>query len=305
MNELYGFDSSSPGMLPPFSIESNDTSAMARHCSVGIEPRISSERIILLDTQPVFSASVLAEMMRPDSSSTVSVLSGESLSAEIAHKIMGIQLAVLLASVCHILLVMSEGVHDASMWHLMSTVDLLKHGISNPFSLTSFVSQSSSSGLGKDNKVAESEEYMATPIFVHTKVQDQDATPQNFVLLKKALLKYFDTCSFVKNHRTVPPERDPAVVHNNQLDSNMPNIHLHMIPLKRRDENTRAQHESFISALWKLRDQILSMKSPSSMRPVSEREWLKNSAKVWEQVRNSPIILEYCRTLQQSGLFKR
>ncbi|XP_028793453.1 protein SMG9 [Neltuma alba] len=51
MNELYGFDSSSPGMLPPFSIESNDTSAMARHCSVGIEPRISSERIILLDTQ--------------------------------------------------------------------------------------------------------------------------------------------------------------------------------------------------------------------------------------------------------------
>ncbi|XP_028762938.1 protein SMG9 isoform X1 [Neltuma alba] len=294
MNELYGFDSSSPGMLPPFSIESNDTSAMARHCSVGIEPRISSERIILLDTQPVFSAPVLAEMMRPDSPSTASVLSGESLSAEMAHKIMGIQLAVLLASVCHILLVMSEGVHDASMWHLMLTVDLLKHGISNPFSLASSVSQSSSSGLEKDNKVAEREEYMATPVFVHSKVQDRDATPQNFVLLKKALLKYFETSSFVKHH-----------YNNSQLDSNGPNLHLHMIPLKKRDENFGAQHESFISALWKLREQILSMKSPSSMRPASEREWLKHSAKVWEQVRNSPIILEYCRTLQQSGLFRR
>lgn len=39
------------GMLPPFSIEFDDTRAMARHSSMGIEPRISSERIILLDTQ--------------------------------------------------------------------------------------------------------------------------------------------------------------------------------------------------------------------------------------------------------------
>ncbi|THG05429.1 hypothetical protein TEA_011823 [Camellia sinensis var. sinensis] len=91
MNELYGFDGTSPGMLPPFAIQSEETRAMARHCSVGIEPRISAERIILLDTQPVFSPSVLAEMIRPDGSSTISVLSGESLSAELAHELMGIQ----------------------------------------------------------------------------------------------------------------------------------------------------------------------------------------------------------------------
>ncbi|XP_058000254.1 uncharacterized protein LOC131178716 isoform X2 [Hevea brasiliensis] len=51
MNELYGFDAGSPGMLPPFSIQSEDNRPMARHCSVGIEPRISAERLILLDTQ--------------------------------------------------------------------------------------------------------------------------------------------------------------------------------------------------------------------------------------------------------------
>ena len=39
------------GMLPPFAIETEESRAMARHCSMGIEPRISSERIILLDTQ--------------------------------------------------------------------------------------------------------------------------------------------------------------------------------------------------------------------------------------------------------------
>lgn len=42
------------GMLPPFSIQSVDNRAMASHCSMGIEPRVSSERIILLDTQVLF-----------------------------------------------------------------------------------------------------------------------------------------------------------------------------------------------------------------------------------------------------------
>lgn len=45
----------------------------------------------LYDKQPVFSPSVLAEMMRPDGSSTIPVLSGESLSAELAHEVMSIQ----------------------------------------------------------------------------------------------------------------------------------------------------------------------------------------------------------------------
>ncbi|XP_027356165.1 protein SMG9-like [Abrus precatorius] len=305
MNELYGFDSSSPGMLPPFAIQSEETRAMARHCSTGIEPRISAERIVLLDTQPVFSASILAEMMRPDGSSTISVLSGETLSAELAHELMGIQLAVLLASICHILLVVSEGVHDDSMWHLMLTVDLLKHGISDPSLLTSSLSHSSSSGIEKDKKVPESEEYVATPVFVHSKLQDQDFTPNNFVQLKKALMQYFKPSSFVREHIGNRPEEhvSSSLVHTCHVDSQM--INLYAIPLKKKDENPRDQHESYISGLWKLRDQILSMKSPSFTRPVSEREWLKNSAKIWEQVKNSPTILEYCRTLQHSGMYRR
>ncbi|KAK7405968.1 hypothetical protein VNO78_07580 [Psophocarpus tetragonolobus] len=304
MNELYGFDSTSPGMLPPFAIQSEETRAMARHCSGGIEPRISTERIILLDTQPVFSASVLSEMMRPDGSSTISVLSGETLSAELAHELMCIQLAVLLASICHIVLVVSEGVHDDSMWHLMLTVDLLKHGISDPSLMISSLSQSSSSGLEKD-KLPEHEEYMATPVFVHTKLQDQDFTPHNFVQLRKALMQYFKPSSFVREYTGNKPEEHVSysIIHGSQMDSNM--LKLYAIPLKKKDENPRAQHESYISALWKLRDQILSMKSPSFTRPVSEREWLKNSAKIWEQVKNSPTILEYCRTLQYSGMYRR
>lgn len=43
--------------------------------------------------QPVFSPSVLAEMTRPDGSSTVPVLVGETLSSELAHELLGIQVS--------------------------------------------------------------------------------------------------------------------------------------------------------------------------------------------------------------------
>lgn len=49
--------------------------------------------------QPVFSPSVLAEMIRPDGSSTISVITGESLSAELAHEMMSIQVTAMLYTI--------------------------------------------------------------------------------------------------------------------------------------------------------------------------------------------------------------
>ncbi|KAJ9185583.1 hypothetical protein P3X46_005195 [Hevea brasiliensis] len=305
MNELYGFDAGSPGMLPPFSVQSEDNRAMARHCSVGIEPRISAERLILLDTQPVFSPSVLAEMMRPDGSSTISVLSGENLSAELAHELMAIQLGVLLASICHILLLVSDGVHDDNMWRLMLTVDLLKHGIPDPSSHL----QSSTGGPERENKdkLFEGEEYMATPVFVHTKLQDQNVTPLNLVQMRKALAQYFSSSSFIRgrwgNMRKENFFSSTASSTSNDFHA-MP-LNLFLIPSKNKDDLPRAQHESYNSALWKLRDEVLSMNCPSFARTFSERDWLKNSAKIWEQVKSSAVIAEYSRTLQNSGMFRR
>ncbi|XVF14844.1 hypothetical protein REPUB_Repub09cG0096400 [Reevesia pubescens] len=312
MNELYGFDGISPGMLPPFAIQSEDTRAMARHCTVGIEPRISAERLILLDTQSVFSPSVLSEIMRPDGSSTVSVLSGESLSAELANEIMNIQLGVLLASICHILLVVSEGVHDDNMWQLMLTVDLLKHGIPDPSSITPLHSQSSALGPDKEfkDKVHEGEDYMATPVFVHTKLQDQDLSPPNILQTNKALLQYFSSSSFMR-HKCGNKATDSSMTQINAKDTAL--LNLFVIPHKNKDDSPKAQCESYISSLWKLRDQlynkcspqVLSMNGPSFTRNVSERDWLKNSAKIWELVKSSPIIAEYSRTLLSSGMFRK
>lgn len=47
------------GMLPPFAIETEEGKAMARHCTVGIEPRVSAERLIVLDTQVFLVATLV------------------------------------------------------------------------------------------------------------------------------------------------------------------------------------------------------------------------------------------------------
>lgn len=308
MNEIYGFDASSPGTFPPFAVGTEETRGMAKHCTVGIEPRVSSERIILLDTQPVFSPSVLAEMIRPDGSSTIPIISGESLSAELAHELLSIQLGVLLASICHIILVVSEGVHDASMWQLMSTVDLLKHGIPDPSSLTLSHPQSSEKE-NRDIILDSGGEYMADPVFVHTKLCTEDLAPCNLVQLKKALTQFFCSSSFVRseNHYTAKESEVSAAVSSNVHSAGRESefLKLFLIPSRNKDDSVKPQYESHISALWNLRDQVLSNRGPSFSRTVSERDWVKNSAKIWEIIRNSSIILDYCRTLQSSGMFRR
>ncbi|XP_047320848.1 nonsense-mediated mRNA decay factor SMG9-like [Impatiens glandulifera] len=307
MNELYGFDGTSPGMLPPFQLQTDEIRAIAKHCSTGIEPRVSAERIILLDTQPVFSPSLLSEIIRPDGSSTISVLSGEVLSAELAHELMNIQLGVLLASICHIVLVVSDSVHDLNMWHLMLTVDLLKHGIPDPSSPTLTHSNLGAEKENKDKLHDAGEEYIASPIFVHTRLHGEDLTLHNIRKMKKALAKCFSSSSFNidKNQMTSRSSQSPSTCPNAQSkNEDIPKLFL--IPLKNKDDSTIALHDSFVLILQKLRDQVLSsMDSSLFGRTVSERDWLRNSAKIWELVKNSPIIAEYARGLQNSGMFKR
>ncbi|KAH0449628.1 hypothetical protein IEQ34_020320 [Dendrobium chrysotoxum] len=312
MNELYGFD----GNSPDFTL-----SAIACH------------------SQPIFSPSVLVDMMRPDGTSAISVLNGESLSADLAHELMGIQLGVFLASICNILLVVSEGIHDFSMWQHMLTdlgstkdrlimiwigekkdilvpraddrVDLLKHNIPDPSTLASGQTQGSTSVLDKENNSkfgAPNNEYLATLVFIHTKLRDLEPSPSNIMLLRKALLKYFGSSAFnINKSRELKREQidsSPSLA-NKSNESDFIGADLIFLPLKLQDDLQKPQYESYNCMIGKLCDQILSMEPHSFAKPVTERDWLRNSAKIWGMLKKSPVITEYCKTLQDSGLFRK
>ncbi|EEC79873.1 hypothetical protein OsI_21375 [Oryza sativa Indica Group] len=281
MNELYGYDGSSPGMLPPFATQTEEIKAMAKHCTAGIDIRISNERVILLDTQPVFSPSVLIDMMKPDGSSAIPILSGDPLSADLAHELMGIQLGVFLASVCNILLVVSEGINDLSMWDLILTVDLLKHNIPDPSLLTSSTTQDKEN---KNDNQSGIEDYIADLCFVHARLREQDFSPSKLMVLKRVLEKHFKSSSFsIGSSGATPQVSDssvPSSMKIEDLSSNQQDIYL--LPLRTPDNSTNFEYRTCPSMLGMLRDQILSRPSRSFSKNLTERDWLRSSAKIWD-----------------------
>lgn len=72
-------------------------------------------------------------------------------------------------------------------------------------------------------------------------------------------MQYFRPSSFVRERNGNKPEEhvSSSLFSSSQMDSNM--IKLYATPLKKNDENPRAQHESYVSALWKLRDQVVCL----------------------------------------------
>lgn len=201
----------------------------------------------------------------------------------------------------------SEGVHDASMWHLMSTVDLLKHGIPDPSAVAFSHPHSSIMSSDKENvnKFLESgDKYIATPIFVHTRLRNQDISPFNNVQMKKTLSRYFHSSSFLRSERQGGSSKDgpsSAIVTGAECDLE-DELKLFLIPSM---GSSKRQYESYDSVLWKLRDQVLSTNAPPFSRTISERDWLKNCAKIWDLIKSSPIITDYCATLQGSGLYRK
>ncbi|KAH9316292.1 hypothetical protein KI387_024919, partial [Taxus chinensis] len=261
---------------------------------------------VALYLQPVLSASVLAEMMRPDGSSAVSVLSGESLSAELARELMGIQLGVFLASVCHVILVVTEGLHDINLWRLMLTVDMLKRGIPDPSLL-------SSAGMGA---------YSQGSSAALTKRSDSGCSWYNVVCLGKALSLYFNSSSFRRNGAVqycpsrlryddqldvlvgAPSrsQKDENDLEGNSMSNSSQGRYIE-IPT---DGSSSGVVNFFVLPLKVLDDsgKVLSMPRRSFAKPISERDWLRNAARIWDMVKRSPVIADYSKTLKSSGLYR-
>ena len=129
-------------------------------------------------------------------------------------------------------------------------VNLLKHGIPDPSSTTLSHPQSSDKEAANKPLVESGDEYMAAPIFVHTRVRDHDNTPQNSQALQKALAQCFGTS------RSVSEGQDAA---RGAQDKK-----LFLVPAKGKDGSSRPLYESYASALWKVRDQVSSPSLPLS-----------------------------------------
>eukprot|EP00850_Spirogloea_muscicola_P009138 SM000050S17063 [mRNA] locus=s50:688998:690716:- [translate_table: standard] len=173
--------------------------------------QVSPERLILLDTQPVYSASLMSEAVRPDGTAAAV---GEPFSAEVAQELLSLQLGIFLASVCHILLLVSEGCNDVVMWQFYRTVDMLRLNRADPSQRAgrsaaaaaarakavqalqqpppgSGTAQKAPVAEEPDHERARSQDFQPELVFVHTKVQAEDCSLAAMADLQESLNTFF------------------------------------------------------------------------------------------------------------------
>lgn len=144
LNRLLGFAgplaAAGPHPTPAFPVCA--AAAAGRHCTRGVGLRVSSDRVIGLDTQPLFSASVLEDVATgwsqppPALAAPALAAAGDAKAAAVpfegAQALMQLQLAALLLSTCERVLVLCDGWEDRRTWELLATAEMLCRGIPDP-----------------------------------------------------------------------------------------------------------------------------------------------------------------------------
>eukprot|EP00898_Chlorokybus_atmophyticus_P003158 jgi/Chlat1/3843/Chrsp26S03976 len=307
MNALFGYDAESTDP-PPFPTSTQEAVVRAQHTTTGVDLRVTPDSCILLDTQPVMSASVLSDLLRLDT------LPSEAVSAENAQEIMALQvtvvkLAVFLLSTCHAVLFVSQGLEDKSLWRFMKTVEMLMLNVPDmsliPRATSPTLSPAKQSALPPDRgKGVESgarhssSGYCAETVFVHNGLLQHEMSALHFQLAQAALDAMFLDSPFQAPGKAV----SSAPLLGLAADDSK-GLSLFMLPNKSSGVNAVHHVASFQRALELLQDQVLTSERRSLLRPMSEKDWLQFAGRMWDTVTKLPGIAQYNRTVQQLGTY--
>ncbi|KAK3595770.1 hypothetical protein CHS0354_025404 [Potamilus streckersoni] len=274
-----------------FTQQSKEAKEICDHQTNGLDIFVTAERIILIDTQPVLSASVMEHLIRNDKK-----FSTEYTFAENCVEIQSLQLAAFLMTVCHVVLVVQDWFVDTNFMHFLLTAEMLKpasHSVSHE------------SGTGQEDV----NEYNPHIVFIQNKAKKVDFSPENYKTMKKTIAKIFES-SKLKTKGFVSMavgKLIPALSTENKSSSN--DINLFLMPptdphkLEIQDAiltvlpNYRG-YPSFLDHINSLRSQILAIpRDQLTHMQLSEKNWFHYAARTWDAVKKSQLISEYNRLL--------
>lgn len=145
-----------------FNPQSLEHVEIGNHETNGIDIFITSNRVFLLDCQPIMSAAALDEIVQNDFKKTVA---GEFLPIENCAEIQSLQLATFILSVCHVVLIVEDWFLDTNIVRFLQTAEMLKPSI--PMAEEDFM------------------EYFPHVMIIHNKASLQDFTPHQFGIMQQ------------------------------------------------------------------------------------------------------------------------
>lgn len=273
-------------VFPP---QSREVREECGHMTNGIDIFVTSQRVILLDCQPVLSASVLDQLIHNEKK-----IPPEYTAAENFAEIQSLQQVTFLLTVCNVVLVVQDWFTDMSLLRFLQTAEMLKP------------STPSSSGHDSSTTPDDHPDYFPHIVFVQNKSGREDFSVENFTAMQNTLTTIFQASKMkMKGDVTMVTGRqtfglNPAFIKSDLNLFILPNMDerkdtedavLTMLPEYR-------GYPSFQTLINSLRGQILAMpRDLITHTTISEKNWFHYAARIWDSIKKSQLIAEYNRLL--------
>lgn len=272
-----------------FRPQSRELRELGQHCTTGVDIYVTPERMILLDTQPVISASVMDHMIQFEKKTPGG---GDFHSLENAHVMQSLQMASFLMAICHTVIVVQDWFADPNFLRFVLTAEMLRP-------TTSSHDQSRSNG----EDVAESFPHL---VFVQNKCTPGDFSPENVAAMSQTLDAIF-TKSKLKYKGPGHISMDASVTFGKEKQHQGPNLFLLPKKLSEQEEKRRSEGDAApgyqdggrleqLASFLTL--QIGCMpKQHITHTPLTEKNWFHYSARLWDAMQKSMVFMEYSRLL--------
>ncbi|GIX80258.1 protein SMG9 [Caerostris darwini] len=265
-----------------FKPQTNDLKESGEYCTSGIDMYVTNQRVILLDTQPVMSSSVMDHMIQYEKKP---IGAQDYHSLDNALTIQSLQQAAFLMAVCHTIISVQDWFIDTNYLRFLRTAEMLKP--STPINILDL------------NAIPEGTiEYYPHIVFVQNHSKKKNFSEETITKMEKTLLDVFQK-SKLKYLGSVNPQN------RTYSKDTPPRVNLFLIPDKEPLDTDSANmfpeykiHPGYKYLTETLSQQVLSMpRSLLTHIPQSEKHWFHYAARIWETVKKSPLFLEYSRLL--------
>lgn len=249
-----------------FRVQTYEHQMLAEHCTSGVDVYINSRRIILLDCQPLLSASIMDRSIQLEKKFTA-----ESSSAENTIEIQSLQMIGWMYSVCHVVVLVQDWFLDMNLMRLLQAAETLKP-------VTPTVS-------GDDQQLVR--EYFPYLLIVQNKCEVGDLEEE--MMEEMAEIYSLVLARSRLDWRTPDKEgNEPLLVLVPDTEGERAETLAHRLPPRC----------SFEEAGKLLRRKLFSLKRrPLAQARLTEKTWLTLASRTWENIRNSPFYMEYSRLL--------
>jgi len=249
-----------------FRVQNYEHQMLGEHCTNGIDIYVNSRRMILLDCQPLLSASIMDRTIQLEKKNT-----SEFNTIENTMEVQSLQMIGFLFSVCHTVLLVQDWCVDMNLIRHVMTAEMLKP-------VTPTVSN-------EDKTVTE---YFPHLVIVQNKAEFTETEPYYLENIEKVFSRVLNKSRLQWRRKNSDNINKPLIV----------TIPDHDVDRFDEQKNRLKPVQSYETAVDNLRKSVFSLKrTPLTQTKLTEKSWVGLANRTWDNIKNSSFYMEYSKLL--------